>query len=334
MSDNLNLNNQNQKSWDFKEEILNKIKENGGWSNCHGHIDRAFTLTEQNFEYYQKYHINQKWHLHDKIYKEMTVEDLVERMSRFLDMQISQGVTNYCSFLNGDYAVETKAFEAGQIVKEKYKNKLNIRFAVNTFKSLLKKDSLYWWEKAAEYADIIAGTPRSDLDREGEHLDIVFKTAKKMNKRVQAHVDELHRDYEKELELLCNKTVEYGLEGRVCAVHGVSLSRHNKSYRHKIYQRLKDAGIIVIVCPSAWLDHKRSEELVPFHNSMFPVEEAVAEGVTVALGTDNTHDYTLPLGDGDMWFELRTLATACRFTDIDELVKIATTNGRKVLGLE
>ena len=200
MSDNLNLNNLNQKSWDFKEEILNKIKENGGWSNCHGHIDRAFTLTEENFEYYQKYHINQKWHLHDKIYKEMTVEDLVERMSRFLDMQIRQGVTNYCSFLNGDYAVETKAFEAGQIIKEKYKNKLNIHFAVNTFKSLLKEESLYWWEKAAEYADIIAGTPRSDLDREGEHLDIVFKTAKKMNKRVQAHVDELHRDYEKELE--------------------------------------------------------------------------------------------------------------------------------------
>jgi len=42
----------------------------------------------------------------------------------------------------------------------------------------------------------------------------------------------------------------------------------------------------------------------------------------------------LPFTDGDMWSELKLMAIGNRFMDLDELVKIATVNGRKVLGLE
>jgi cytosine/creatinine deaminase len=322
------------KSWNLKNHILNKIKQNGGWSNCHAHIDRAFTLTEENFNFYQKYTVNQKWHLHNNLYTKMTVEDLVERMSLFIEMQIASGVTNFCSYLNSDPFIENRAFLAGEIVKNKYKNKIDIKFAVNHFKSFLSKEGKKWLEIGAEYADIIGGTPRSDIGQEDKHLDVVFEIAKKMNKTVMVHVDELHREYEKETELLCDKTREYGLENRVWGVHGVSLSRQNFGYRQKVYQKMSTYGVGMVVCPTAWLDHRRSEELMPFHNSIFPVEEAVAAGVTVAIGTDNVFDYTLPFGDGDMWTELRTIAHSCRFTDVDELVKIASVNGKKALGLQ
>ena len=42
----------------------------------------------------------------------------------------------------------------------------------------------------------------------------------------------------------------------------------------------------------------------------------------------------VPWSAGDMWHELQLLATGCRFDDFDALVKIATENGRKALGLD
>ena len=90
---------------------------------------------------------------------------------------------------------------------------------------------------------------------------------------------------------------------------------------------------MVVACPTAWIDTPRSERLVPLHNSMTPVDEMVPAGITVALGTDNVCDAMVPWSAGDMWNEL-LIATGCRFDDFDALVKIATVNGRKVLGLE
>jgi cytosine/adenosine deaminase-related metal-dependent hydrolase len=254
-------------------------------------------------------------------------------MSKALNIMIEQGVVGFGSYLDVDPAIEDKALIASQIVKKNYIDKIDVRFTTQTFKGLLNKEARDWFDKASEMVDIVGSTPRSDLGREAEHIEIVLKTAKRLGKMVHMHIDELHRESEKEMELLADKTIEYGMEGKVVAIHGISLSRQPKDYRQKIYKKIVDADITVVTCPTAWLDHPRTEELVPFHNSIFPVDEAVAAGVRVALGTDNFEDYTLPFGDGDMWFELRTLAHACRFTNIEELVKIATVNGRKALGI-
>jgi len=69
------------------------------------------------------------------------------------------------------------------------------------------------------------------------------------------------------------------------------------------------------------------------HNAIAPVEELFTEKIPVALGTDNIADIYKPFSDGDMWTELRFLLETCCFYDVEELVKIATINGRKVLGL-
>ena len=73
---------------------------------------------------------------------------------------------------------------------------------------------------------------------------------------------------------------------------------------------------------------------MPFHNALTPADEMIPEGITVALGTDNICDYMVPLCEGDLWQELSLLAAGCRFPHLDAMVDIASTNGRKVLGLE
>ena len=53
--------------------------------------------------------------------------------------------------------------------------------------------------------------------------------------------------------------------------------------------------------------------------------------MNVGLGVDNVCDFYLPFVDGDMWTEMRMLQEACRFYDFEQLVNIATINGRKLL---
>ena len=47
----------------------------------------------------------------------------------------------------------------------------------------------------------------------------------------------------------------------------------------------------------------------------------------------NVADKPLPFSDGDMMTELRFLLEATHFYNVDDLVDIATVNGRKIIGL-
>ncbi len=101
-----------------------------------------------------------------------------------------------------------------------------------------------------------------------------------------------------------------------------------------MYAQLVELDITVIACPSAWIDSLRTEELVPSHNSITPIDEMIPAGVRVAIGTDDIADIYKPFSDGDMWTELRILLEATHFYDMDALAEIATSNGLKSLGIK
>ena len=77
---------------------------------------------------------------------------------------------------------------------------------------------------------------------------------------------------------------------------------------------------------------QRSENLSVFHNAVTPIDEMVPLGIKVAIGTDNIYVYK-PFSSGDLFFEIRMLLRSTHFYNIEELARIATTNGRFVLGL-
>lgn len=70
------------------------------------------------------------------------------------------------------------------------------------------------------------------------------------------------------------------------------------------------------------------------HNAITPVEELVENELVVAIGSDNIHDIYKPYSDGNMATELRVMLEATHFYNMKELVKIATTNGKKIIGVD
>lgn len=316
----------------LKDSILTKIKQNGGWVNAHAHFDRAFTVNSKNLSH--AHHLmEQKWTLADDMKKNSSEEDYFARIEQSVLCMIAQGVSATCTFVDVDPITQLRAIKAAVAVRKKYEKKITIKIINQVLKGVLDTQALQWAEKALEYVDIIGGLPSKDRPFQNKHLDVLFSWAKDTGKMVHVHIDQENNPKEHDTELLAKKTIEYGLEGKVVAIHAVSVAAQPESERKRIYKQMKTAGLIVVCCPSSALSMKVIPAVAEIHNSIIPVGELLEAGISVGLRVDNLSDIYQPLIDGDMYTELRMLSEACRFYDIDALVKIATTNGKIALGI-
>jgi cytosine/creatinine deaminase len=317
--------------FDLKGLILQKIKENGGWVNAHAHLDRAYTITEENFKEANRFR-HEKWKLNADLRKNSTVDHIYDRMAQATEHLMSQEVFVIGTFIDVDPDVKDKAIKAAQKIREKYKE-VTFKFINQPSYGIFEREPREWFDIGADFVDIVGGLLKSSEGNEEEYLDIVLQTAKEKKKMVHVHVDELNDPSEKETKLLAKKTIEHNMHGRVVGVHGISVNAHPKEYREEVYKIMKESGLMIVSCPMSWLDSWRKESLAPIHNPIAPVDEMVRHGITVAIGVDNIADIFLPMNSGVIWEDLKALIYENRLYDLDEAAKIASINGRKVLGI-
>lgn len=323
--------------FDPNKKLINKIKERGGFINAHAHFDRAFTVTEENMEKVVNYHLFDKWKFVDKFKKNADVSTYKHNMMSAVDQQIHYGSVGALSFVDVDTVCNYNALKAAQIVKKEAKTKgFTLKICSQALKGVLapKENKLLRDALEMGYLDAIGGLPRADAGYQQAHLDEILYLGKTYNKRVHVHVDQLNDNLEKETELLARRTMHWGMEGNVTAVHGISIACHPREYRKEVYKMSRDAGLSFISCPTAWIDSRRSENLTPTHNAITPVEELIAHDLVVAIGSDNIHDVYKPYSTGEMSLELKFLLEALHMYDLETLVDIATKNGRLVIGME
>jgi cytosine/adenosine deaminase-related metal-dependent hydrolase len=267
--------------------------------------------------------MQKKWTLYKHLKETYTRENLVERISRGVQTMVDQGAAYCRTLIDADSTIRTLGVEAALEVKKKFKGQIAFEIGVQPLQGVLDDDSREQFEKACSMADVVGGLPSKDRPTPERHLDIIMRIAREQNKRLDVHVDQENNPFENETEMLARKTIEHGLEGRVSAIHAISLAAKPTIEQDRIIRLLKDAGVSVIVCPSAALSMKQLDMTAPLHNSIAPVPKLLDAGVPVYLGVDNVYDLFMPLVDGDLWFECRLLMEACRFYDIDRVAKIA-----------
>lgn len=321
-----------QKPWDLKTQMLQAINKNGGFVNCHAHFDKAFYITKDTLDKSMKFTMEEKWRMSDDIKINSTQEEIEQRIRNGLDILVAQGCKYTVTFVDAYSAVGHKAIDAGIKVRKEYEGKIKVVFATQPLDGLLTKEAQKLYEEITAKADIAGGLPSKDRPKQEENMDVMFSIAKNLNKPIHAHIDQLNRHDEFDTEKLVNATMKHGYEGRVVAVHAVSPSAQPKAYRTELYKKMAAVGMSVACSPSAMLSQVMFEGSVsPMHNSNANVPEMLQAGVNVGLGVDNVCDFYLPFVDGDMWTEMRMLQEACRFYDFEQLVNIATINGRKLL---
>lgn len=317
--------------WNLKKLMLAEINKSGGFVNCHAHFDKAYFITREGLEK-SMVSMEEKWRMSDGMKRESTVEDIKVRIRRALDFLVEQECKLTCTFVDAYDAVGHKAIDAAVAVKEEYKDKIKLLIITQPLGGLVDPEALALYEEITAKADIAGGLPSKDRPNDIQHLDNLFKIAKKLNKPVHVHIDQENNPNERDTEKLIAAVKRHGYEGRTVAVHAISVSAQPKDYRMKIYKEMAELGIAVAVCPSAALSMRQLDQYqAPVHNSIANVPEMLEAGVLVGLGIDNIADFYEPFVNGDMWIELRILQEACRYYNLDEMVKIASTNGAKIL---
>lgn len=318
----------------LREEILEAIQDNGGFVNCHAHFDKAFYITREHLAQ-SMVDMQVKWRMSDDIKRVSSEDEIADRIRKCLDIMVAQGVRATATFVDAYDAVGHKAIDAALRVKEEYRSRIDLVIATQPLGGLVDPAARDLYEAITVKADIAGGLPSKDRPQHRENLDILFSIAKNLDKPIHVHIDQENNPDERDTELLIDYTRRYGYEGRVVALHAISTAAQPRAYRQEVYKKMADAGIAVAVCPSAALSMRQlDDKTASVHNSIANVPEMLAAGITVGLGVDNISDYYHPFVDGDLWTELRILQEACRFYDFDQLVRIASNNGKKILSIK
>src|SRR3989344_551052 len=324
--------NKTYSPWDLETQMLEAIAEKGGFVSGNAHFDKAYFITREGLDK-SMVDMEEKWRMSDGIKRDSTVEDIKVRIRRALDVLVAQGCKITCTFVDAYDAVGHRAIDAALAVKEEYKDKITMLIATQPLGGLIDEKTRALYEEITAKADIAGGLPSKDRPNDEKSLDYLFEIAKKLNKPLHVHIDQENNPNERDTEKLIAAVKHHSYQGRTVAIHAISVSAQPKEYRMKIYKEMAEAGIAVIVCPSAVISMRQLDQfLAPVHNSIANVPEMLEAGVLVGLGVDNIADFYEPFVDGDMWTELRLMQEACRYYNLDELVKVASTNGAKILG--
>ncbi len=308
--------------WNLRLNFLEAVERLGGIANHHAHFDKAYLINAETLRLSQV-DMEKKWELYKYLKENYTHDDLVERIGRGVQTMIDQGATYCRTMVDADSVVGLLPVQAALEVKKRYAGQIEFEIGVQPLQGVLDPASYEQYAEACALADFCGGLPSRDRPQEEKHLDRILELAKKLGKCVDVHVDQENNPDQTETELLALKTIEHGMQGRVYGVHAISVAAKDEREQDRIIEKIVEADLGIIVCPSAALSMKQLGKNAPLHNSIAPFQKMRDAGVRLYLGVDNVHDLFMPMVDGDIWTECRMLMEACRFYDIEAVAEWA-----------
>ena len=313
-----------------------------GFVNVHTHLDKADLLSRMRPEDFGK-SLEENRELLKRFKREYTIKEIKSRAKRVVSEFVSQGVTAIRTQVDVDSTGKLTPLKALLELRDELKDFVTLQICAFPQQGVVNADSRNLVEEAlSSGADLLGGLPLVEKTREEqeEHVNILFKLAKKYDKDLEVQVDESNNPQDFMLPILAEKTIENKWQGRVSATHTISLSAVEDKIAAETIKLVKQAEMNVIVTPSANLITRFS---IPddVHsrpsNSITRVKELLDAKVNVAIGTDNIRDIFYPLGDCSMLREMHVLAAATRMTraaDPQTLFRMASVNGAAIMGLK
>ncbi|MFF0270861.1 amidohydrolase [Kribbella sp. NPDC004536] len=171
---------------------------------------------------------------------------------------------------------------------------------------------------ATEGATSIGGLDPATIDRDPVgQLDALFEIAARRGVGIDLHLHD-HGDLGAfQYELIAERTIQAGLQGKVNVSHGFALGELEPARRSDLVQLLAEAGM-------SWTT------VAPPTSAPLPFREMRATGVPIGLGTDGIRDLWSPYGDGDLLQIARGFARLHGLRTDEDLtyaIELATTYG-------
>lgn len=271
--------------------------------------------------------------------KELTAEDIQQRVSQVLRWQIANGVL----FVRSHVDVcdpELTALRAMLEIKRRYADRISLQLVAFPQQGIMSfPDGEQLMRRAIELgADAVGGIPHFELTREYgvESVKFALALAAEFGKQVDIHCDETDDDHSRFLEVMVAETIRLGLQGRVTASHTTAMHSYNNAYAGRLIVNVRKAGLNMVTNPLDNAVLQGRFDSYPIRRGHTRVKELLAAGVNVCLGHDSVMDPWYPLGKADPLQAAFTLAhygQMSAYEEVRTLIDMITVNGARALGL-
>jgi len=251
-----------------------------------------------------------------------------EQVVRYIELSLKLGVLHMRSHVDIDTQHKLKGLEQVLKAREKYKDLFDLQIVAFPQSGLMVRPGTYELmdEALSMGADVVGGIDPAWIDRDPKgSIDAIFKLAEKHNKPIDIHIHEAAELGAFDLELIIEKTIALGMQGKVAISHAFCLGMPNQKVTQSLKEKIKEANIHIISCYQAYLP------AVP------PLKELMEMGINIAGGNDDMRDMWSPYGTGDILERMQFISMKNGFrrdADLELSMTACTYNGAKVLGLD
>ena len=270
--------------------------------------------------------------LEDRITRERDLReeyglDPALQSERLLRQSLAFGTTHMRSHVDVDTQIGLRHVEGVLETREKFRDRMDLQLVAFPQSGLMARPgSVELLDEALQMGcDVVGGIDPCSMDRDPRgHLDAVFGLAEKHGKPVDIHLHEEGALGAFSMELIVERTLALGMQGRVVISHAFCLGMADRARVAGLVKQLADAQIHIATAAIVSRPNPDAREL----------SEA---GVTLFCGNDGVRDTWTPFGNGDMLERAKMLALLNNFrtdADLQSALYACSTAGAQALGFE
>ena len=188
-------------------------------------------------------------------------------------------------------------------------------------------------------ADVVGGIPHFEFTREYgvESMHIAFNIARKYNKQIDIHCDEIDDEQSRFVETVAALALKYEMGDKVTASHTTAMHSYNNAYASRLFRLLKLSKIHFVANPLVNIHLQGRFDTYPKRRGVTRVKEMLKNKINVCFGQDDVFDPWYPLGTANMLQVLHMGLHVCQlmgYGQINDGLKLVTENSAKALGLQ
>lgn len=271
--------------------------------------------------------------------KNLDKDEVQERALRTLNLYRKKGVQYVRSHV--DISNDLTAFYALLELREKVRDEIDVQLVAFPQDGVMTSEKVRknLEEAVSMGADVVGGIPHFELTREHGDRSIRYlvELAKKYDKLVDMHCDEIDDGASRFLEVLAAKAYETGMGAKVSASHTTAMHSYNNAYCNKLFRVLSMSEINIIANPLVNVNLQGRFDSYPKRRGITRMKELLENNINVSLGHDDMYDPFYPLGNGDMTEVLSMGLHLCHmmgYNELNDSYKMITYNGAKTLNLK
>ncbi|HIF9193350.1 TPA: cytosine deaminase [Photobacterium damselae] len=270
----------------------------------------------------------------------LSIEDVKSRAKQTLKWQIANGIQYVRTHVDVSDPTLT-ALKAMIEVREEMRPWVDIQIVAFPQEGILSypngKELL---EQAVELgADVIGAIPHFEFTREYgiESLHYVFELARKYNRLIDVHCDEIDDEQSRFVETVAALAHKYEMGHKVTASHTTAMHSYNGAYASRLFRLLKMSGVSFVANPLVNIHLQGRFDDYPKRRGITRVKEMLGADINVCFGHDDVFDPWYPLGTANMLQVLHMGLHVCQimgYEQINQSLNLISTHSAKTLNIQ